>query len=187
MEFQIPDFMPAIAELFMAGAAVLLLLIVAFAKRQAAELVYWGVHLSLLVAAVLTYHGAGEVGFTFGDGYLDDPMGDVLKIVACLATSLSLLYSRRYLIERQLHTPEFYLLTLFATLGIMVLISAGSLLTIYLGLELMSLSLYALVAIDRDSARATEAACSAFSRTWAEIVLVLASPFARATSASAKR
>jgi NADH-quinone oxidoreductase subunit N len=76
---------------------------------------------------------------------------------------MMLIYSRQYLADRGLDKGEFYLLVLYATLGMMVMISAANFLTIYLGLELMSLSLYALVAIDRDSKRATEAAMKYFT------------------------
>ena len=71
-------------------------------------------------------------------------------------------YSRAYLQARSLDKGEFYLLSLFATLGMMVMISSNHFLTLYMGLELMSLSLYAMVAIDRESARATEAAMKYF-------------------------
>jgi len=110
----------------------------------------------------LAYLGSSEMNFTFGQMYLADPLGDLLKVMVCAAVSVGLLYGRRYLQDRKLESSEYYLLILFATLGIMVLISAGSLLTIYIGLELLSLSSYALVAINRDSVRATEAAMKYF-------------------------
>src|SRR5204862_7952549 len=76
--------------------------------------------------------------------------------------SVALVYSRQYLIDRDLLRGEFVTLLLFALLGMMVMISAGSFLTVYLGLELMSLCLYALVALNRDSAASTEAAMKYF-------------------------
>jgi NADH-quinone oxidoreductase subunit N len=79
-----------------------------------------------------------------------------------LAVIVVLIYSRDYLVVRQLDKGEYYVLVLFATVGMMVMISAAHFLTIYLGLELLSLSLYALVAIDRDNPRATEAAMKYF-------------------------
>src|SRR5205814_2813985 len=79
-----------------------------------------------------------------------------------LATSVALVYSRQWLIDRGLLRGEFITLLLFSLLGIMVLVSANSFLTVYLGLELMSLCLYALVALNRDSAVSTEAAMKYF-------------------------
>ncbi|MFT4174647.1 MAG: NADH-quinone oxidoreductase subunit NuoN [Rhodocyclaceae bacterium] len=104
----------------------------------------------------------GAPGVTFGGMYLADPMANALKIFACFGTALVLLYNRRYMADRNLESAEYYLLVLFVLLGIMVLISAGSLITVYLGLELLSLGSYALVAIDRDSSRSTEAAMKYF-------------------------
>ena len=89
-------------------------------------------------------------------------MSDVLKLLTYLAVSMMLVYSRQYLIVRGLFSGEFMVLPLFAMLGMMVMISANHFLTLYLGLELLSLSLYAMVALQRDSAIATEAAMKYF-------------------------
>jgi NADH-quinone oxidoreductase subunit N len=86
----------------------------------------------------------------------------VLKLLTYLSVSMMLVYSRQYLTVRDLFSGEFMVLTLFATLGMMVMISAYHFLTLYLGLELLSLSLYAIVALQRDSAIATEAAMKYF-------------------------
>jgi NADH-quinone oxidoreductase subunit N len=86
----------------------------------------------------------------------------VLKGFTCIAAAAALVYSRGYLEERGLLQGEYFSLTLFATLGMMVLISASHFLTIYLGLELLSLSLYAMIALNRDSATSTEAAMKYF-------------------------
>lgn len=110
----------------------------------------------------LAYLGSSEMNFTFGQMYLTDPLGDLLKVVVCASVAVVLIYGRRYLQDRKLESAEYYLIILFAVLGIMVLISAGSLLSVYIGLELLSLSSYALVAINRDSVRSTEAAMKYF-------------------------
>ena len=89
-------------------------------------------------------------------------MAQVLKVVTLLTVTVVFVYSTDYLRRRQLLKGEYYVLGLFATLGGMVLISAGSLLTLYLGLELMSLCLYAMVAFDRDSGIAAESAIKYF-------------------------
>ncbi|TPW13408.1 MAG: NADH-quinone oxidoreductase subunit N [Halothiobacillaceae bacterium] len=99
---------------------------------------------------------------TFGGTYIKDAMGDILKAFIYLVAFVVFLYSRRYLNLRGLDKGEYYVLGLFAVLGAMVMVSAHSLLLIYLGLELLSLSLYALVALNRDSSESTEAAMKYF-------------------------
>jgi NADH-quinone oxidoreductase subunit N len=91
-----------------------------------------------------------------------DMMAKVLKVVTLLAAAVVFVYSTDYLQRRAILKGEYYVLGLFATLGAMVLISAGSLITLYLGLELMSLCLYAMVAFDRDSGIAAESAIKYF-------------------------
>jgi len=94
--------------------------------------------------------------------YVSDAMGHVLKLVACAATAAALVYARSYAVDRGMHRGELYALALFALLGQMIMISAGNLLIVYLGLELMSLSLYAMAAMRRDHAISTEAAIKYF-------------------------
>lgn len=128
---------------------------------------YWEASRLLDLPKVLLEGGlavvvSGELGETFGQMYLFTALGNLLKLSVLFIVSLSLLYGRKYLKDRMLESGEFYLLVLFGTLGAMVLVSAGSLLTIYLGLEMLSLSSYALVAMNRDSVRSTEAAMKYF-------------------------
>ncbi|MFA9439468.1 NADH-quinone oxidoreductase subunit NuoN [Uliginosibacterium sp. sgz301328] len=162
MDFQIPNFYPAIAEIFLAGMTVLVLLLTALMKRGAASMAYYLAQFAVLATGFIAFFTSGEVGFTFGNMYIDDSVGDLLKVFSSFGTALVLLYNRRYMADRNLETPEYYMLVMFVLLGICVLISAGSLITVYLGLELLSLGSYALVAIDRDSPRATEAAMKYF-------------------------
>ena len=104
-----------------------------------------------------------EVAVAFNGTYVDDLMGDLLKIAVLIAVSATLFYSRGYQLDRPaLARGEFFVLALFATLGMMVMISANHFLTIYLGLELLSLSLYAMVALNRDSPVSNEAAMKYF-------------------------
>ncbi len=94
--------------------------------------------------------------------FVADPMGTVLKLFTYGAAAVALLYSRDYMARRDLMRGEYFVLALFAVLGIQVIISAGSLLTLYMGIEIMSLSLYAMVAFDRDNGVAAEAAMKYF-------------------------
>lgn len=98
----------------------------------------------------------------FGGMVVADPLSRLLKIAGIVAVAVSLVYAQTYSSDRGFHRGEFHALALFALLGQMVMISAGNLLVVYLGLELMSLSLYALAALRRDSRVATEAAMKYF-------------------------
>jgi NADH-quinone oxidoreductase subunit N len=99
---------------------------------------------------------------TFQGMFVADLLSQMLKVVTLLTVAVTLVYGRTYLELRGLLRGEFMLLALFATLGMMVMISAHHFLTLYLGLELMTLSIYAMVALQRDSVRATEAAMKYF-------------------------
>lgn len=162
MDFQIPNFVPLIPELTLVSFGMLILMVVAFARTCGTRMAYYLTHVGLWCAAVATYIVSSEVNVTFGQMYLYSPLGDLLKISVCVIVSGVLLYGRNYLAERKIETGEYYLLVLFGTLGIMVLVSAGSMLTVYIGLEMLSLASYALVAANRDSARSTEAAMKYF-------------------------
>jgi NADH-quinone oxidoreductase subunit N len=117
----------------------------------------------VLAAVSFWQWNIGLVGETFFGMYIADPLAHLLKMASYLAVALTLVYGREYMQTRDmLRGGEFYVLVLFALLGQMVMISAGNFLTIYLGLELMSLALYALVAIRRDHAQSTEAAMKYF-------------------------
>jgi NADH-quinone oxidoreductase subunit N len=113
-------------------------------------------------AALLGQAGSQETFYAFSGMYVADPLATLLKLCALIATAVALIYADRYTAEREMSRSEFHLLALFSLLGTLVMISAGNLLTVYLGLELMSLSLYALAALRRDDAQATEAAIKYF-------------------------
>jgi NADH-quinone oxidoreductase subunit N len=120
-----------------------------------------------LVALVAAAAAAIAVGgddrqIVMSGNFVRDPMADALKVAVFLVTGLAFVYSRGYLQARRLYRGEFYVLGLFAALGMSVMISAGSFLSAYLGLELLALSLYALVAFDRDSGAGSEAAIKYF-------------------------
>ena len=161
--FVMPDLYPAAPELFMATMACVILMLDALIGSAARWLTGALTLMTLIGCAALTYLNLGDqASLTFSNMFVDDPLGDTLKLMVYLAVFTVLIYGRDYLAARGLDKGEYYVLVLFATLGMMVLISAFNFVTIYLGLELLSLSLYALVAIDRDSPRATEAAMKYF-------------------------
>jgi NADH-quinone oxidoreductase subunit N len=134
-----------------------------FTSGRTKTVTYLLVQLTLLGCSLITVatHQNG-VAHLFNNLFVDDLMSDVLKLLSYLAVSMMLVYSRTYLLARGLFSGEFLALVLFALLGMMVMISASYFLSLYLGLELLSLSLYAMVALQRDSATATEAAMKYF-------------------------
>ncbi len=103
-----------------------------------------------------------SVGYAFTGAFVDDAMSDVLKLMIYIGTSLIFVYTRQYIQLRNMFRGEFYALVLFSVVGMMIMVSGQSMLTLYVGLELLSLSLYALVALDRDNPFATEAAMKYF-------------------------
>jgi NADH-quinone oxidoreductase subunit N len=155
--------LPVYAEIFLLAMVCVILIADLFVVNQNKTLTYVLVQLTLLGCSLITVatHEPG-VAYLFHNMFVDDLMSDVLKLFSYLAVAMMLVYSRNYLMVRGLFTGEFMALALFALLGMMVMISASHFLTLYLGLELLSLSLYAMVALQRDSAIATEAAMKYF-------------------------
>ena len=164
MNFVMNDIIAGSAEIFVLAMACLILIVDLFVKDPKRTVTFVLTILTLLGAAVVTFAtSSGEISYAFSNMYVDDLMGDFLKLLLFLAIIATLFYARGYLLERPaLARGEFYVLTLFATLGMMVMIAANNFITIYIGLELLSLSLYAMVALNHHSARATEAAMKYF-------------------------
>ena len=154
---------PAYPELFLLTMTCVILVVDLFISEDNRIVTYGLAQFTLAGCIVLTFMtGNAEPVYTFNGMFVDDLMADALKVLTCGAVMVMLLYTRAYAAERGIFRGEFFTLALFATLGMMVMISANHLLTLYLGLELLSLSLYAMVALQRDSARATEAAMKYF-------------------------
>jgi NADH-quinone oxidoreductase subunit N len=164
MQFAVPDLSIASAEIFLLSMACLILIADVFARDEKRTATYALTLLALAGSAVATFTvGTGEVSYTFSNMYVSDLMGDLLKLTVYVSVVFVLFYSRAYVLARpEMARGEFYVLTLFATLGMMVMISASHLLAVYIGIELLSLSLYAMVAMNRSSVAATEAAMKYF-------------------------
>jgi len=161
--FQVPNLLPALPEIFLLSMACVILIADLFISDKNRALTYLLSLATLAVAGVLTVTmHSNEPVYTFNGSFVSDTMGDVLKIFVYLVTAVVFVYSRPYLMARNLFKGEYFVLGLFGVLGMMILISAHNMLTIYLGLELMSLSMYAMVAFHRDSASASEAAMKYF-------------------------
>jgi NADH-quinone oxidoreductase subunit N len=163
MNFVVPDFYPAAAEIFVAVMALVIMLVSTFMRSIARGLAYLLTQGTLVAAAVITAVSAdGSTVLTFSNMFIADLMGDFLKLIIYASVAVGLLYGRSYLADRNMDRPEFFLLALLMTLGMMVMVTANHMLTMYIGLEMMSLALYAMVAFDRDSVRSTEAAMKYF-------------------------
>jgi NADH-quinone oxidoreductase subunit N len=160
------DFQLLLPEIFILGATCALLLLDLFLSDARRGLVHLLAILILLATGVLLFRaGAADAvteGIAFGGMFLRDGVADTLKLFILVVTGAAFVYAKPYLIERDLFKGEFYTLCLFAVLGMMILVSAGSLITVYLGLELLALSSYALVAMHRDDRLASEAAMKYF-------------------------
>jgi NADH-quinone oxidoreductase subunit N len=154
---------PAYPEIFLISAISIILVLDLFISDAKRSITYLLTQIALLgTIMILVMTTQSTPVLTFHDMFVDDFMADTLKIMCCFALSVLLVLSRGYLLARALFSGEFFILILFALLGMMVMISAHNFLTLYLGLELLTLSSYALVALQRDSARATEAAMKYF-------------------------
>ena len=156
------EFLPLIPELVLVGAAFALLMLDLFLNEKQRVVTHLLAVASLVLVAALLVAGTGGQGTVLGGMFIRDNMADVLKIGTCVVSAIALLYGWPFLRERGLYKGEIAVLVLFAVAGMMLLVSAGSLVMVYLGLELLALCSYALVAIDRDSPLASEAAMKYF-------------------------
>lgn len=153
----------ALPEITLLMTACIALLADLFLKERFRHIAFIFSLIGLVLAATLCF-GLLDKAKTIilGGLFVSDEMTQLMKLVICLSVFLCFSYSRSYIDERQMPAGDFYVLGLFSTLGMMTLVSAHSLLTIYLGLELLSLPLYAMTAIERSKADASEAALKYF-------------------------
>ncbi len=156
----------AFPEMLLLAGTCVLMIVDLYVKDERRAISFRIAQATLLLCFLFTMfivsESEGTSRYIFYGLFVSDNFSNLLKLVAYIATSIALVYSRQYLVDRGLLRGEFVTLLLFSLLGMMVMMSANSFLTVYLGLELMSLCLYALVALARDSAAATEAAMKYF-------------------------
>jgi NADH-quinone oxidoreductase subunit N len=150
-------------EIFMLSMICMIMLVDLFVPQTQQALTYFLTQLTLVGSIVLTLLIYSLPTTTLFNGmYIHDKIGSVLKLTIYLTSIFVFLYARDYMRQREMGRGEPYLLGLFSILGMMVLVSANNFLTIYLGLELMSLPLYALVALEHNSKLASEAGIKFF-------------------------
>ena len=162
MEFITP-FAPAYAEVFLLAMVCTILLLDLFVPDERRWITYALTLATLLGCFLITgfTDWNGDI-YAFSGMFVADPLANILKFCIYITVAVVLVYSQAYIRARGMFRGEFFVLSLFAMLGMMVMVSANHLLTLYLGLELLSLSLYAMIALQRDSAAATEAAMKYF-------------------------
>ncbi len=157
------DYLVAAPEIALLGLICVVLIADLFIDDENRVRTFWISMLSLVaMLVVLNWTAPTTSSVIFSGSYVSDPLSQILKVAAVIFVGITFLYSRDYLRANEIHRGEFYLLGLIGLLGMMIMMSANSLLTMYLGLETLSLSLYALVAIDRNNVDSTEAAMKYF-------------------------
>ncbi|MGB0495855.1 MAG: NADH-quinone oxidoreductase subunit NuoN [Kangiellaceae bacterium] len=151
------------SEIFLIIAICSIMIVDLFQRDKERKLTFFLTQATLIVLFTISAQNLDVVSqITFSKHWVYDLLAVVLKLGIYVTAFIALLYARPFIRERNLMRGEYYLLTLFSVLGMMVMVSANSFLTAYLGLELLSLSLYALVALQRDSNLASEAAVKYF-------------------------
>ena len=150
-------------EVFVLSMAMIVLMTDLFIKPSSRWIIFALSQLTLLGGAYLTsQHFNHETQFAFSNMFVRDGLADLLKMMSYMGTSLIFFYSRSYMKDRNLYRGEYFSLVLFALLGMMIMISSHNMLLVYMGLELLSLCLYSLTALDRDNQKATESAIKYF-------------------------
>ena len=157
----------AAPEFWVLSMACVILIVDLFLSKERRGIIHMLAMLTLVFAAIMTLRGdyandGARSAVAFSGSFIRDPMGDVLKLFSFLIMGIVYIYAKHFLRQFRMFRADFYTLSLFALLGVMLLISANSLVMVYLGLELISLSSYALVAFDRDSRIGSEAAMKYF-------------------------
>ncbi len=162
------NFLPAITEIFLASGILSILLISLFFHEDEKPISYLLSILTIVICMfmIIQEFDNKEILYTFNKTFISDSISKLLKFCSCLAMIITLIYSRSYISIRGMVSGtlsgEFYVLALMTLLGQMIIISGNNFLIIYLGIELMSLSLYALVALRKNHIASTEAAMKYF-------------------------
>jgi len=157
------DILMSLPEISVLCMAMVVLIADLFLTKKNRLIIYGLAQVTLFVAAYFVWASyTTTVDYAYNGMFVDDPLSDVLKLATLIGAAIILVYTRHYMMLRNMCSGEYYALLLFATAGMMVMISGHSMLSIYIGLELLSLCVYAMVALDRDNSRATEAAMKYF-------------------------
>ncbi len=163
MNFVIPSFAPAIPEMVLLGLISIILVGDTFWSKRYQSLTYYLSQASLLIVGYLVFATFTSTQIiTFDGSFVRDSFADVLKIFTVIVSVGVFLFSREYLMQHKFYSGEFFILGLFGILGMFVLISAHNMITLFIGLEIMSLAMYAMIALRKDSGFAVESAMKYF-------------------------
>ncbi len=163
MNFEMPNFALALPEIVLLTLTSFLLIADTFWSKKCEHCTYWATQLTLIVVGYLIYADfATSAQVTFDGSFIRDTLSDVLKLFIVVVSIGIFLFSREYLLQNKAYQGEYFVLGLFGVLGMFVMVSAANLITLYLGLEIMSLALYALIAMQRHSDKASEASMKYF-------------------------
>ena len=152
----------ALPEIVIAAAGLLLLMFGVYRRAESTRIVAWLVVAVLVLAAVLIWIAPATTDHAFGGLFVTDSYAGFVKVLVLLAAAAAMVMSLGYIEREQMARFEFPVLLLFATLGMMLMISANDLISLYVGLELQSLALYVIAAFRRDTIRSTEAGLKYF-------------------------
>lgn len=158
------NFISALAEIIVLTMTCIILLVGVFIKRKELQNIpYYLVQLTLISAAIITLTQFGQPTVIALNGFfIKDNLSVLLKVMVYISAFFSFLYSRQYLREKKIPDNEFYVLGLFSVLGMMVLVSSYNFLSVFLGIELTTLPIYAMIALRRDSGICSEASIKYF-------------------------
>ncbi len=165
MNFTMPIFSVATPEIFVLCMTSIILLVDVFLSTRIRHATYWLAQFALVGGFILTllqYKDYPNPVITFSDNYILDKLAVITKLFVLFTTIFAFIYARQYIRGRKIQSGEYYILGLFSVVGMLVMASSYSFLMIYLGLELLSLSLYAMVALEKESSVAVEAAMKYF-------------------------
>ena len=158
----IPDFMPALPEIWLAGVAMALLMVGAFRGNKSTGLVSWLAVLGIAAAFVAVVFGDQPNATTFAGMFVVDPFSTLTKGLILVGAAASIVMSLDYIRREGMERFEFPILMLLATVGMLMMVSANDLISLYVGIELQSLSLYVIAAFKRDTLKSTEAGLKYF-------------------------
>jgi len=163
MSFVIPSFAPALPEIVLLTLASLLLIADTIWSKRSQFATYYATQAILLVTVfIIALSFTNDRVLTFDGSFVRDSFADILKIFILLISAGIFVFSKEYLQQKQFYQGEFFTLGLFGVLGMMVMVSANNLITMYLGLEIMSLALYAMIAMRKEDKVASESAMKYF-------------------------
>lgn len=163
MNFVIPAFAPAIPEMVLLAMASFILVADTFWSKRYQFATYYVTQITLVVVAFLIMTSfTMDTVTTFNESFIRDSMGDILKLFILVISIGIFLFSKEYLLQHKYYSGEYFILGVFGILGMLVMVSGNNFITLYLGLEIAGLSMYAMIALRRDSAHALESSMKYF-------------------------